>query len=380
MPMTSTNTNGGNGLFLFVRAMPINITPAVGRYLAYLQTHGRRGPTEGAELRFKNTGARDSLPLDRLHTMEAPYGTEWERVKGLVAWQFFLSRLIWRTRPATIQFCDVFSAIPAMLGKLFFGSRLVYDIRDNIGLSVQHRSPLIARGVQAIEDLAARYSDGVVTVSAPLRSVLPTRAQTHAYVIPNAPLKDAFEAFHFSEGSQLRINIAGFVSFRRNLAAWCEVREKFPALDLDLYGNVADEATQKILVSHGIQGVATCSHAEALGRMASADAVSLMYDPAIAINAFAAPNKYYEALMLGKPIICAKGMRMAEELLERDCGLEVPYGDASALQVALEILAAPERRRSMGRNARQLFLERYLGAADRAMAALYARLGLVPGS
>jgi glycosyltransferase involved in cell wall biosynthesis len=309
--------------------------------------------------------------------MRRPFATTVDRVLGLAQWQLFLGRVIGAERPDIIQFCDVFSAVPALVAKYATGARLIFDIRDNAGLSVRHRSVLAAYLLDALERFAAVASDSVVTVSIPLKETLPPAAQRHTIVIPNAPLGDTFDKFQFSGNGELRVNLAGFVSHRRNLVAWCRLSSDRPTVHLDLYGNVADDQTRCILRDYGVTGIESCPHPESIRRMSLADVVSLMYDPAVPINVYAAPNKYYEALMLGKPIVAAKGMKLAREIVEHDCGVEVDYGDVGALRNAMDRFTDLGVRQRMGMHARQLFEERYLGAVEHAMDTLY--VDVLPG-
>jgi hypothetical protein len=116
-------------------------------------------------------------------------------------------------------------------------------------------------------------SDAVMVV-APLRATLPRSARPRAIVVPNSPAEDSFLALRFSEGDGLRVNLSGFVSFRRNLEAWGEVSITDPAIKLDLYGNVADSLTAAILERFGMGPISSCSNTEAIARMADADVVS----------------------------------------------------------------------------------------------------------
>ena len=44
------------------------------------------------------------------------------------------------------------------------------------------------------------------------------------------------------------------------------------------------------------------SHSDAMARMEASDAVALLYDPSVVANRYAAPNKFYEAMMIGRPV------------------------------------------------------------------------------
>lgn len=365
-----------DGLVMFVRSAPLDCTPAVARYMTFLRSAGFTGRLRGLEYGFREREPTTTLSTE-VSTMRRPFGTPRERVTGLLAWQIFQIRAFLNERPELVQFCDVFSAVPALLAKYMLGARLVFDIRDNAKLAMRHKGRIISELFGAVESLVALASDAVVVVNDPLRTMLPSAAARAAFVVPNVPLTDQFDGLRFSESGPLVINLAGFVSFRRNLQTWCELQAASCRIGLDLYGDVADEQTRAILTRYSLGDIKRCSHVQAIERMRQADVVSLMYDPSIGINRYATPNKYFEALMLGKPVICAIDMRIADELASAGCGLAVRYGDQAALAAAIERLSDLTERRRMGAAARKLFEDQYLGAAERTMRRLYQAVGLL---
>jgi glycosyltransferase involved in cell wall biosynthesis len=105
--------------------------------------------------------------------------------------------------------------------------------------------------------------------------------------------------------------------------------------------------------------------------------VSIVYDPSVEIFRYSAPNKFFDAIMLGKPVVCAEGMHLADEVEDAGCGLSVRYGDPSDLARAMDVLKHQGTRRRMGEAARRHFVKRYLGAPDRARRDLYVRAGVL---
>jgi glycosyltransferase involved in cell wall biosynthesis len=78
------------------------------------------------------------------------------------------------------------------------------------------------------------------------------------------------------------------------------------------------------------------------------------------------PNKFFDSLAAGKPVVVNLGGWLRSLVEEHDAGVWVPGGNAEALAGALSALAAnPERVEQMGRNARAL-AEREFGRAEMA--------------
>jgi glycosyltransferase involved in cell wall biosynthesis len=362
---------------LFIRSAPLNLTPAVERHVAFLRQGGFDGEIHGLELDFQSNRPPVHF-VDDLVSFRASYRNTMERAWMLLRWQLVQLRDLWRRKPDVIQFCDVFSAIPALIMKWTRGAVLIFDVRDPAAPSMRHLGRLVSSAAGSLEAFAAARSDVVVMVSRALKDHLPPDTQTRTVVLPNAPPADLYQGPRFSADGNVRVSLAGFISHRRNLEAWCSLARAEPDVLLDLYGAVYDDQTREILARHRRETPEVLTAAQALARMIDSDAVSVMYDPTIEINRWAAPNKFFDALMLAKPVVCAKDMHLAEEVESAGCGIAVTYGDERDLSRAISVLRVPEVRMRMGMAARRLFEERYLGAPHHARAEIYRRAGVLP--
>jgi glycosyltransferase involved in cell wall biosynthesis len=89
---------------------------------------------------------------------------------------------------------------------------------------------------------------------------------------------------------------------------------------------------------------------------AAADILIATYDPAIRNHRYSSPNKVFEAMLLGKPIIVAQDTNMDRIINQADCGVVIPYGDIPALEAALLRLQNDlDLRLRLGGNARQAY-------------------------
>ena len=69
----------------------------------------------------------------------------------------------------------------------------------------------------------------------------------------------------------------------------------------------------------------------------AADIVYAMYCKTNPNNIYAAPNKYYEALLLGKPIITTKGTIVEKKCIDNNIGWAVEEDIEQLRQLILEI-------------------------------------------
>jgi glycosyltransferase involved in cell wall biosynthesis len=84
------------------------------------------------------------------------------------------------------------------------------------------------------------------------------------------------------------------------------------------------------------------------------------YDPSIPNHRFSSPNKVFEAMMLGKPIIVAKCTNMDEIIQQANCGIVINYGNENELEDALTQLSSdPETCQKLGANGRHAYETQY---------------------
>jgi glycosyltransferase involved in cell wall biosynthesis len=99
--------------------------------------------------------------------------------------------------------------------------------------------------------------------------------------------------------------------------------------------------------------------------LAGSDACLAILKP-IALYATVYPNKVFDYMAAGKPVILAIDGVIRELVEQARAGIAVPPGDAAALAQAIRQLAGdPERRWQMGRSGRAYVAENF----DRGMLA-----------
>jgi glycosyltransferase involved in cell wall biosynthesis len=86
----------------------------------------------------------------------------------------------------------------------------------------------------------------------------------------------------------------------------------------------------------------------------ASDVIYCGFDPAMPNFRFAAPNKLYEALAAGKPLITPDIGEIGDLVRDECCGVVLPDCDAPAIAQAIESMRDPERLALWTENARRL--------------------------
>jgi len=89
------------------------------------------------------------------------------------------------------------------------------------------------------------------------------------------------------------------------------------------------------------------------------DCVFLMLDPADLNNSIGLGNKQFEAMVCGRPIICAKGTYSGELTEREEVGLAVEYTEEALKQAIIKLRDNPGLREKLGRNALEAAIAKY---------------------
>lgn len=100
-------------------------------------------------------------------------------------------------------------------------------------------------------------------------------------------------------------------------------------------------------------------YSETLSLEKQCDLMIATYDPSLRNHQYAAPNKFYEALMLGKPLIMAKGTGCSEVIEAHDIGTLTEYDQDGVVQAIREMVRRKLDWSAMSARAKQIYESKY---------------------
>ena len=163
----------------------------------------------------------------------------------------------------------------------------------------------------------------------------------------------------------------------RGLFEMLTVFKKHPEWELNLAGFGGDE-TQLVDMAKDMTNVhwhGRVSYNKALQLSQTADVLFATYDPSIPNHAYSSPNKIFEAMMLGKPLIVARDTNIDKIVEKYKNGIVIKYGNVQDLETALFILENASKRDEMGKNSRHAYDEKYgWKEMEKKLVALYMNL------
>lgn len=105
------------------------------------------------------------------------------------------------------------------------------------------------------------------------------------------------------------------------------------------------------------------AYEQVLEMEAGARAIAAIYEPTIRNHRLCAPNKFYEALALAKPVIVCQGTGIDRIVREHEIGIVISYSSEEFYQALNTLKANPKLCEDMGKRARAVY-ERFYRWSD----------------
>jgi glycosyltransferase involved in cell wall biosynthesis len=299
-------------------------------------------------------------------TFRASYDTLWV-IFYLPIWWTYEFIFLLKTDCSIIHACDIDTIIPAVLVKMVKNVKLNYTIYDFFADTLSDRTPGFIRNFIAFfEKTMIRFTDLVILVDETrYPQINGAKINKIAYIYNTPP--DHYEIRqnpdHFSGLDTFLLFYAGAFQKDRGLIYVLDAIIDLKHILLIIAGSGPEsEMLSKYFKRdpEKIQYMGFISYEQVIDKTLKADALFAFYDPSLPNNRYASPNKLFESMMCGKPIITNNGTSMAEIVRKENCGLVVPYGDINAIKHAILTLKEdPELCKHLGANARKAYEQKY---------------------
>jgi glycosyltransferase involved in cell wall biosynthesis len=328
-----------------------------------------------------NVGQSSGFSVTRC-TFRAPYDSPLVMAYLPIWWIYELTYLL-KNDCSVIHACDIDTIVPAVIAKMVKNVRLIYTIYDFYADCLPERTPGLFRKLIAFFDKnMIRFADTLILVDETRYAQINGAKIRKIEYICNTPLDHpeiTQNPVHTSGLDTFVLFYAGAFLQDRGLVYVFEAINDIPHIqaiiagfgpELEMVRAYAKKDPEKI------QYLGLLSYDKVLDETLKADMLFAFYDPTIPNNRYASPNKLFEAMMCGKPIITNDKTSMAGIVRAENCGLIVPYGDISAIKNAIIMLKEdPELCNLLGANGRRAYEQKYSWTImEKRLLAVYERL------
>lgn len=265
------------------------------------------------------------------------------------------------------------------------GKKVIYDVHEDVASQVLSKDwiPKFSRKIisyvfNKFEKNASRFFDSIITVTSNINNLfLPYNKKS--YVVNNYPILNTsnFDLSYW-EKKDKNICYVGGITKIRGIKYLIESLEELD-VKLILAGEFSSDAFKKELTSLkgwgkvDYRGLVDRKGVYEILKSSMAGVVTFLPKPNH-INA--QPNKMFEYMLAGIPVI-ASNFSLWKEIIERnDCGICVDPKNPKEIALAIKyILANPEKVKTMGLNGRKAVEEKYnWGIEEKKLLEVYRNL------
>ena len=289
----------------------------------------------------------------------------------LPIWWIYEFLFLLKDKCNVIHAYDLDTLIPAIPAKLIKRIQLCYTVGDFYANNLpdgrfQLARRLIRSLVAWVEKIGIGFAEILFLVDeSRYEEVRGARINKLTYIYNSPP-----DYFDVNQTKKLRnaseettLFYGGVINRLRGMQFIARAIQGLDGVRLILAGAVHDEAFLEnyVLTSRKIQYLGwLSSYEDIIKETLEADILFRFSDPKIPKTKYESPNKLFEAMMCGKPIIVSDGSSMAEIVRAENCGLVVPYGDVDAIREAvLKLKNDSQLCQTLGQNGRRAYENRY---------------------
>ena len=307
---------------------------------------------------------RENYDFFRYRAGEAVGGTK--AIRNHIQWMRFVYKYLKQHRDVTtIHACDLNAAFPAAVYKFLHkrNVKLIFDACDWFSANFAHYK-LLNMVFKWMEKFTCKFADELIICEPERIAQVQFKLKKEPLVMPNIPeidmalITDVQERYKFDNDYPTLAYMGGFAD-GRFLMELLTLAETEP-FNLLIAGYGSKEYVKKCEEENSRNNVryfGRVNMVDGLNMENAADVVYAMYCKINPNHIYAAPNKYYEAMMLGKPLITTKGTIPGDKVEYHDTGwaVEERIEDMRALIKSLN----KEEMEQKGKRAAKLWEEEY---------------------
>ncbi len=337
----------------------------------------------GHEVHFVGWNRRPEVDLQpelgQAQSHVLSYGTSRGRSTtwGQARFSWHVTRTLRRLRPDAVCAVNEDNVLRVLPAKGYHFRHLVCDLYDSHQDRFSRTAGWRGRVLRAACSKALRSAERLI-VTDPFRlQRLPPPLREKSVVVYNVPEDPGPESAARRPAGPVSVFVSGALSRSRGLPQILAAVERLPSVSVVAAGWVGDAYAEQHFIKHPqVDYRGTVTPSESLELAAGCDAILAFYEPSNQNNLMASPNKVFDAMSIGRPVIINAETTISGWIDQMGLAAVCGYHDTGAL---VQIIAGLESARSQlpqfAHRARQIFLQQFSWShMEQRLHDLYCRL------
>jgi glycosyltransferase involved in cell wall biosynthesis len=240
---------------------------------------------------------------------------------------------------------------------------LIYDAHEIYGYMVTRSLPLwIANMLLWLEKRLIRKADRIINVHEAQKRYFSTITDKPISIIMNCKPLQSME-YQPADNEDFTLVYIGGLYQDRAILMLVQATKQLPGVHCIIGGigrpDYVQALKEECSKTSNVTFLGKVPFDEVIPMTMKADVIFCMFDLGDPNNIIGMPNKLFEAMVCGRPIICTKGTHSGEFTEREGVGLAVEYAEEALKQAIIKLRDNPGLREKLGRNALKAAIAKY---------------------
>jgi len=248
---------------------------------------------------------------------------------------------------------DLDTLVTGYFLKKKFGVKLIYDAHEIFGYMIEKDLPSpIVWLTFFMEKIIIRNVNHLITVNQPLFNYFSTIYHGKITIIMNCK-NSISEEYTPIKKREFTIIYIGLLTRSRMFPELVDIIGNIEGVKFIIAGkkeNIYEIVKEKSKFYKNIEFLGPIPHHEVIPRTLGAHAIICLFNPDNVINKVGLPNKIFEAMATGRPIIVTRDLYLSDFVKDNNCGIEVEYTPSEVRKAIIYLRDNLQLCELMGRN------------------------------
>ena len=257
------------------------------------------------------------------------------------------------------HFCDFDTAFTGSIACRLIHRPYIFDIFDYLSTDANAWPKKV---IKSFEDNVINRADATIICTEKRKQQIAQTNPKNLTVIHNSPpVYNKVKSTIGGADGRVRLCYVGILQDYRLIDEMLQVVSENNNIELHIggFGKLEQTVIQYAEHYENIKYYGKLSYDQTLDLEQSCDIMTAIYAPYIGNHIYAAPNKFYEALMLGKPLVMVKDTGMSEYISQYDIGELIGYSKDSLEKGIQKLCDRRSEWRDISYRMKELYLSEF---------------------